>query len=61
VEEGPVDRSADPALAIDPEGERAFVVGAGSLVAELDLDTLEVRYHELDGSTASSRRCWPPP
>lgn len=47
VEEEPVSRSADPALAVDPEGERAFVVGAGALVAELDLETMEVRYHEL--------------
>ena len=47
VEDGPVSRSADPALALDEEGERAFVVGAGALVAELDLETMEVRYHEL--------------
>jgi hypothetical protein len=47
VEDGPVSRSADPALAVDEDGERAFVVGAGALVAELDLETMEVRYHEL--------------
>ncbi|MGH3036191.1 MAG: hypothetical protein ACRDMU_03330 [Gaiellaceae bacterium] len=47
LEEGPVSRSADPALAVDEDGERAFVVGAGALVAELDLETMEVRYHEL--------------
>lgn len=47
LEDEPVGRSADPALAVDPEGERAFVVGAGALVAELDLETMKVRYHEL--------------
>ncbi|MGH3113447.1 MAG: hypothetical protein ACRDOP_08270, partial [Gaiellaceae bacterium] len=40
-------RSVDPALAVDEDGERAFVVGAGPLVAEVDLETMEVRYHEL--------------
>lgn len=34
-----------PGLAVDPNGRRAFVVGPG-LVAEVDLATLEVRYHE---------------
>jgi hypothetical protein len=47
VEDGPVSRSADPALAVDEDGERAFVVGTGALVAELDLETMEIRYHEL--------------
>ena len=47
VEDEPVSRSVDPALAVDEDGERAFVVGAGALVAELDLETMEVRYHEL--------------
>jgi hypothetical protein len=46
VEDAPVSRSVDPALAVDEDGERAFVIGAGALVAELDLETMEVLYHE---------------
>jgi hypothetical protein len=46
IEDGPIDRSLDPGLAVDSEGERAFVVGAGAPVAEIDLETMEVRYHE---------------
>jgi hypothetical protein len=38
-------KTAWPALAIDPSGRRAAVVGAGGLVAEVDLDTLAVTYH----------------
>jgi hypothetical protein len=34
-----------PGLALDPEGRRAFVVGEGEPVAEVDLDDLEVAYH----------------
>src|SRR5207253_3469117 len=34
-----------PALAVDPSGKRAAVVGSGGLVAEVDLDTLAVAYH----------------
>ena len=30
-----------PGLAVDPVGRRAFVVGAGEPVAEVDLQTLE--------------------
>jgi hypothetical protein len=46
IEDGPIDRSLDPGLAVDSEGERAFVVGAGAPVAEIDLETMVVRYHE---------------
>jgi hypothetical protein len=42
-----VSRSAKPGLALDRERNRAFVVGAGAPVAEVDLSTLEVRYHDL--------------
>jgi hypothetical protein len=38
---------ARPGLAVDPEGGRAFVVGAPGPVAEVDLASLEVTYHEL--------------
>jgi hypothetical protein len=36
-----------PGLAVDPAGERAYVVGADQLVAEVDLQTLAVTYHDL--------------
>jgi hypothetical protein len=42
-----VSRSARPGLALDRERNRAFVVGAGEPVAEVDLTTLSVQYHEL--------------
>lgn len=37
----------DPGLAIDPAGARALVVQAGEPVAEVDLRSLRVRYHNL--------------
>lgn len=40
-------RYARPGLAVDPVGRRAFVVGSGSPVAVVDLDTLAVDYHAL--------------
>jgi hypothetical protein len=40
-------RHARPGLAIDPAGNRAFVVGSGAPVAAVDLATLAVAYHEL--------------
>jgi hypothetical protein len=43
----PVARTAQPGLALDETGKRAFVVGAGAPVAEVDLETLGVTYHEL--------------
>jgi hypothetical protein len=42
----PGSRARYPGLAVDGAG-RAFVVGAGSLVGAVDLDTLAVAYHEL--------------
>jgi hypothetical protein len=33
---------ASPALAVEPTGRRAAVVGAAGLVAEVDLDSLAV-------------------
>jgi hypothetical protein len=38
---------AHPGLAVDPDSGRAFVVGAVPPVAEIDLATLAVRYHDL--------------
>jgi hypothetical protein len=40
-----------PALAVDPASGRAFVVGSAPVVAEVDLRTLAVRYHELGLAT----------
>lgn len=41
-------RTIQPGLAIDPDGRRAFLVPAAGPVAEIDLETLAVSYHELD-------------
>lgn len=38
-------------LALDPAHDRAFVVSRGSLVAEVDLATMSVRYHRVTGET----------
>ena len=48
----PIARSARPGLALDRERNRAFVVGAGAPVAEVDLATFSVQYHELGGSAS---------
>jgi hypothetical protein len=40
-------RSAHAGLAVDPTSGRAFVVGAASPLAEIDLASLAVRYHDL--------------
>lgn len=40
-------RQSIPGLAVDPAGGRALVVPAGNRVAEVDLETLEVGYHDL--------------
>jgi hypothetical protein len=45
--EDPATRQSVPALAVDPSGTRALVVPAGNRVAEVDLRTMEVRYHDL--------------
>ena len=42
----PPGESRRPGLALDAAGGRAFVVGGGSPVAEVDLATLAVDYHE---------------
>jgi hypothetical protein len=46
VEEGSPGESWTPGLALDAVGRRAFVVGSGAPVAEVDLATLTVHYHE---------------
>jgi hypothetical protein len=45
-------RTLVPAFAIEPGGRRAVVVAANGRIAEVDLASLGVRYHE-PGSTAS--------
>lgn len=40
-------RVQNPGLAVDPDAGRAFVLGAGAPVAEIDLRTLAVSDHEL--------------
>jgi hypothetical protein len=46
-------RHARPGLAVDPNGNRAFVVGAGAPMAAVDLGTLAVAYHPLDRAFAA--------
>jgi hypothetical protein len=43
-------------LAVDPAGGRAFVVAAGTPVAEVDLATLRVAYHGLSQPASFLRR-----
>jgi hypothetical protein len=43
-------------LAVDPAGGRAFVVGAGTPIAEVDLATLRVAYHGLSQPASLLRR-----
>lgn len=44
-----------PGLAIDPAGERAYVVAAGAPVAEVDLRTMRASYHRLESRTRPGR------
>ena len=44
---GPLGESWRPGLAVDAGGARAFVVGGGAPIAEVDLRSLTVRYHDL--------------
>jgi hypothetical protein len=45
---GASSRRAQPGLAVDPDGRRAFVVGAGDPLAVVDLRTLEVAWHRTE-------------
>jgi hypothetical protein len=40
-------RRISPALAVDRTGNRAFVVGAGGPVGEVDLGSMSIAYHDL--------------
>jgi hypothetical protein len=54
-----IDEFYRPALVLDPAG-RAYVVGAGKNepVAEVELDSLNVAYHELRPTRSLLRRFW---
>lgn len=41
-------RTIQPGLAVDPDGRRAYLVPASGPLAEVDLESLAVSYHELD-------------
>jgi hypothetical protein len=58
TEEEPVHRMSWPAIAIDPEGRFAYVIGKASLLAQVDLESLTVTYRELTAprSLAASRK-----
>jgi hypothetical protein len=45
-----------PALAVDEEGGRAFLVGGENFVAEVDLRTFRVEYHSLQRSVSLLKR-----
>ncbi len=40
-------RHSIPGLAVEPSGDRALVIPAGGRVAEVDLATMQVSYHDL--------------
>ena len=40
-------RQSVPALAVNEEGTRALVIPAGGRIADVDLDTMQVTYHDL--------------
>lgn len=42
-------REQSAGLAISPAGDRAYVVGLDSIVTEVDLETLEIRDHPVQG------------
>ena len=44
--DAPPGESWRPGLAVDVAGDRAFVVGSGAPIAEVDLASLAVRYHD---------------
>jgi len=45
-------RYRNPGLAVAAEGGRAYVISAGARVAEVDLGTLAVAYHEIRSASA---------
>lgn len=55
-EEEPTYRVASPGLAVDPAIRHAYVVGQTGLVADIDLATLAVTYHEVSRPASLLRR-----
>jgi hypothetical protein len=53
---GASSRRVQPGLAVDPDGRRAFVVGAGTPVAEVDLHSLGVAWHRTEPRPGPLRR-----
>jgi hypothetical protein len=53
-----VARYSYPALAVDPDGNRAFVISFGGDVAEVDLASLSVAYHTLEEPSSLFGRFW---
>jgi hypothetical protein len=45
----PFSPQSSPALAVHPAGDRAYVIGAEPTVAEIDLKSLHVREHSIEG------------
>jgi hypothetical protein len=53
---GASSRRAQPSLAVDPDGRRAFVAGAGTPVAVVDLGSLTVAWHRTEPRPGPLRR-----
>jgi hypothetical protein len=53
---GASSRRVQPGLAVDPDGRRAFVVGADTPVAEVDLRSLGVAWHRTEPRPGPLRR-----
>jgi hypothetical protein len=55
---GQVTRDLWPALALDPDGSRAYVVGTDDVVADVDLARGRIEYHALEPSVSLAARLW---
>jgi hypothetical protein len=56
TEEVVVDHYQTPGVAFDPEQSRAYVVSAANVVAEIEIETMTVRYHTLHPERSPARR-----
>lgn len=56
TEEEPVQRMAWPGLAVDLKGHVAYVMGKASLVAQIDLESLDVTYRALSPVRSTAAR-----
>lgn len=48
-------RTIEPGLAVDPDGERAYLLPRAGPIAEIDLGIMDVAYHEVDRPTLLGR------